>query len=63
MDSEADIPMPPLPSLEEMEAQLRRAEADVITGRVVPVDDVLRYMDEAIARMDARHRSPAARRA
>lgn len=56
---------PPMPSEAELLAELDRSDADVDAGRIVSGDEVLREIDEAIARMEAKReasRRTAARR-
>jgi hypothetical protein len=58
-----DSPLLPIRSAEEMEAELRRAEADVVAGRVVPVEVALARMQAAIGRIHARQQDKARTRA
>ncbi|MBW4090979.1 MAG: hypothetical protein HIU82_07715 [Proteobacteria bacterium] len=54
---------PPTPSEAELSAALAESEADLAAGRLVSGDDVLRELDESIARMEAKRAGGAPRRA
>jgi hypothetical protein len=45
---------PPMPSEAELLASLARSEAELAAGQIVSGDEVLRELDESIARMEAR---------
>jgi hypothetical protein len=45
---------PPMPSEAELLASLARSEAELAAGQIVSGDDVLRELDESIARMKAK---------
>ncbi len=54
-----------MPSEAELLASLARSEAQLAAGRTVSGDEVLRELDESIARMEAKRATPrrtAARR-
>jgi hypothetical protein len=51
-----------MPSEAELLASLARSEADLAAGRIVSGDEVLRELDESIARMEAKRRSGSNRR-
>ena len=53
---------PPMPSEAEMLAALDRSEAELAAGQIVPGDEVLRELDESIARMEAKRSGGAPRR-
>jgi hypothetical protein len=53
---------PPMPSEDEMRAALERSEAQFAAGQIVSGDEVLRELDESIARMDAKHSGGLRRR-
>jgi hypothetical protein len=55
----------PMPSEAELLASLARSEAQLAAGRTVSGDEMLRELDESIARMEAKRATPrrtAARR-
>jgi hypothetical protein len=58
---------PPMPGEAELLASLARSEAELASGQIVSGDEVLRELDESIARMEARragrkpHRAAARR--
>jgi len=45
---------PPMPSEAELLASLARSEAELAAGQIVSGDEVLRELDESIARMEAK---------
>jgi hypothetical protein len=45
---------PPMPSEAELLASLARSDADLAAGRIVSGDEVLRELDESIARIEAK---------
>jgi hypothetical protein len=51
-----------MPSEDEMRAALERSEAQFAAGQIVSGDEVLRELDESIARMDAKHSGGLRRR-
>jgi hypothetical protein len=53
---------PPMPSEAELLASLARSEAEFASGLVVPGDEVLRELDESIARMAAKRSGGTPRR-
>jgi hypothetical protein len=53
---------PPMPSEAELLASLARSEAELAAGQIVSGDEVLRELDESIARMDAKHSGGLRRR-
>ena len=66
-----DIPLPthrfgwtpPMPSEADLAASLARSEAEYAAGQFVAGDDVLRELDESIARMEAKHAGGTRRKA
>jgi len=53
---------PPMPSEAELLASLTRSEAELAAGQIVSGDDVLRELDESIARMEAKRAGRTLRR-
>jgi hypothetical protein len=53
---------PPMPSEAELLASLARSEAELATGQIVSGDEVLRELDESIARMEAKRAGRTPRR-
>jgi hypothetical protein len=53
---------PPMPSEAELLAALARSDADIAAGRIVSGDEVLRELDESIARMEAKRTGGTPRR-
>jgi len=53
---------PPMPSEAELLASLTRSEAELAAGQIVSGDDVLRELDESIARMEAKRAGRTPRR-
>lgn len=53
---------PPMPREAELLASLARSEAEFAAGQVVSGDEVLRELDESIARMEAKRSGGAPRR-
>ena len=53
---------PPMPSEAELVASLARSEAELAAGRIVSGDEVLRELDESIARMEAKRAGGTLRR-
>ena len=53
---------PHMPSEDELRAALARSEADLAAGRIVSGDEVLRELDESIARMEAKRSGGTPRR-
>jgi hypothetical protein len=45
---------PPMPSAADLLAFLTRSEAELAVGQIVSGDEVLRELDESIARMEAK---------
>ena len=54
---------PPMPSEAELLASLARGEAEFAAGQFVSGDEVLRELDESIARMEAKRPPETSRRA
>lgn len=54
---------PPMPSEAELLASLALSEAEFAAGQVVSGDEVLRELDESIARMEAKRFGGTPRRA
>ncbi len=54
---------PPIPGEAELLAALARSEAELAAGLAVSGDDVIRELDESIARMEAKRAGGAPRRA
>ncbi len=53
---------PPMPSDAELLASLARSEAEFAAGQIVSGDEVLRELDESIARMEAKRSGGTPRR-
>jgi hypothetical protein len=53
---------PPMPSEAKLRAALERSEAEFAAGQIVSGDEVLRELDESIARMEAKHSGGVRRR-
>jgi hypothetical protein len=53
---------PPMPTEAELLASLARSDADIAAGRIVSGDEVLRELDESIARMEAKRTGGTPRR-
>jgi hypothetical protein len=53
---------PPMPSEAELLASLARSEAELVAGQIVSGDEVLRELDESIARMEAKRAGRTPRR-
>ena len=53
---------PPTPSEAELLASLARSEAELAAGQIVPGDEVLRELDDSIARMEAKRAGRTFRR-
>jgi hypothetical protein len=53
---------PSTPGEAELRESLARSEAELAAGLVVSGDDVLRELDESIARMNAKHSTRTSRR-
>jgi hypothetical protein len=53
---------PPMPGEAELRAALERSDAQYAAGEIVSGDEVLRELDESIARMKAKHSGGAPRR-
>ena len=53
---------PPMPSEAELLASLARSEAELAAGQIVSGDDVLRELDESIARVEAKRAGRRPRR-
>jgi hypothetical protein len=54
---------PPMPSDAELLASRARSEAELAAGQIVSGDEVLRELDESIARMEAKRAGQAYRTA
>src|SRR5580658_878893 len=54
---------PPMPSEAELLTSLTRSEAELAAGQIVSGDEVLRELDESIARMEAKRAGRAYRTA
>ena len=54
---------PPMPSEAELLASLARSEAQLAAGQIVSGEEVLRELDESIARMEAKRAGRTPRRA
>ena len=52
-----------MPSEPDLRAALERSEAQFAAGEIVSGDEVLRELDESIARMEAKRADAAGRRA
>jgi hypothetical protein len=52
-----------MPSEADLAASLARSEAEYAAGQFVAGDDVLRELDESIARMEAKHAGGTRRKA
>jgi hypothetical protein len=53
---------PPTPSEAQLLASLARSEAELAAGQIVSGDEVLRELDESIARMEAKRAGRTPRR-
>lgn len=53
---------PPTPTEAELLASLARSEAELAAGQIVSGDEVLRELDESIARMEVKRSGGAPRR-
>jgi hypothetical protein len=53
---------PPMPTEAELLAALARSEAELAAGQIVSGDEVLRELDESIARMEAKRSGGTPRR-
>jgi len=51
-----------MPSEAEMLSSLARSDAQIAAGQIVPGDEVMRELDECIARMEARRSGGISRR-
>jgi hypothetical protein len=51
-----------MPSEAELRAALEQSEAEFAAGQIVSGDEVLRELDESIARMEAKHSGGVRRR-
>ena len=54
---------PPMPSEPDLRAALERSEAQFAAGEIVSGDEVLRELDESVARMKVKRSSGVRRRA